>query len=75
MHKSMLERQLKRFESMGRDMNPSDRKKAKADSSAVAGSSASLDDSKAALALERAAVQGDWNLYVPHLISAWWGGL
>ncbi len=51
-------------------MKPSDRKKTKADSSAVAGSSDNLDDSKAALALERVAVQGNRNLYVPHMISA-----
>ncbi len=43
---------------MGRDMNPSDRKKAKTDSSAVVGATSNVDDSKTALALERAAVQG-----------------
>ncbi len=59
MHNSMLERQLKRFESMGRDTKPSDGKKAKVGSSSVANASENIDDSKTAIALEHAAVQGD----------------
>ncbi len=60
MHKSMLEKQLKRFESMGREMRPSDRKKVKTDSSAVVGTTSNVDNSKTALALERAAAQGSF---------------